>query len=477
MAAQAQASKKSVWSQMSTMLGLSHKTMKADGSGRSGRSGKSAYQVAPMSRMDEIKAAQELVARQMSEFITTEVDEPRSIIREEEREDDDEGGAELAPITVPRGSIVVEYQPSRHSSGGESGDSIATGGNEEHGALVGVEGIEGGGFWNTTELISPKTEEQLLMQNYVPGPPDSRSGVDSPQTVKRNLAVKLKPIQGKTLLASETTLIQPKVESPPGVTPTHRDSSVETPTNHNKNDGSASPTNKSLINSGDKKRTPNSGDFGVAAASEKTVHVHRTRPSMAKSSTYGTLGGVGLAGENGPSGKSFGIPGTADGYDDIDEIGGGTASSKPMGVADIENVLAGQDSEDLNTIFLFSNPALYFEGVQSLMMLISLYYALFLTNFIVAARTPGWIILCLVPALVSSILFIYVVKSAALLQAVYSLDNEAILEVIDQTEGTNHLLNVMRDRIISRLKEMGEPQAELYSLFSDINTHGKGDLT
>lgn len=35
----------------------------------------------------------------------------------------------------------------------------------------------------------------------------------------------------------------------------------------------------------------------------------------------------------------------------------------------------------------------------------------------------------------------------------------------------------MRSKILSRLKEMGEPQAELYNLFREIDDNGNGNLS
>jgi hypothetical protein len=40
--------------------------------------------------------------------------------------------------------------------------------------------------------------------------------------------------------------------------------------------------------------------------------------------------------------------------------------------------------------------------------------------------------------------------------------------VMEQTEGSQHLGELMRNKILSRLQEMGEPQIELYALFREI---------
>jgi hypothetical protein len=68
------------------------------------------------------------------------------------------------------------------------------------------------------------------------------------------------------------------------------------------------------------------------------------------------------------------------------------------------------------------------------------------------------------------------VKTAALLKSISELDNDAVLEVIEQTEGSRLLGITMREKILSRLEDLGEPQAELYTLFHEIDSSGNGSL-
>ena len=126
-------------------------------------------------------------------------------------------------------------------------------------------------------------------------------------------------------------------------------------------------------------------------------------------------------------------------------------------------------------VFFLSWPELYLEGVQSLIMIIALYYALYFTNFIAASGSSEWKVLTLVPAVLSSILLIYIVKCAAMLSALHAVDCDAILEVLEQTEGARQLSQQIRDKVIAKLQSIGvEPQAELIELFAQIDMNGNG---
>jgi hypothetical protein len=129
-------------------------------------------------------------------------------------------------------------------------------------------------------------------------------------------------------------------------------------------------------------------------------------------------------------------------------------------------------------VFFLSWPELYLEGVQSLIMIIALYYALYFTNFAAdSTAQPGWKTLTLLPALLSSFLLIYITKCAVLLSALHAVDCDAILEVLEQTEGAKKLSGLIQEKIVARLREMGsEPQAELFELFAQIDLNGDGAL-
>jgi hypothetical protein len=88
-----------------------------------------------------------------------------------------------------------------------------------------------------------------------------------------------------------------------------------------------------------------------------------------------------------------------------------------------------------------------------------------------------WKVVTLLPAVLSSTLLIYIVKCAVILSALHAVDCDAILEVLDQTEGARVLSAQIRERVVSRLQQMGpEPQAELFDLFAQIDSDGNGTI-
>eukprot|EP00599_Poterioochromonas_sp_BG-1_P002308 CAMPEP_0173146440 /NCGR_PEP_ID=MMETSP1105-20130129/8499_1 /TAXON_ID=2985 /ORGANISM="Ochromonas sp., Strain BG-1" /LENGTH=569 /DNA_ID=CAMNT_0014060651 /DNA_START=1122 /DNA_END=2831 /DNA_ORIENTATION=+ len=144
---------------------------------------------------------------------------------------------------------------------------------------------------------------------------------------------------------------------------------------------------------------------------------------------------------------------------------------------DSEGKTKTKGEQDIALNFPFGRPVLYFETVQIIILLTSLYLALWITNFDVAADSATWKILTLIPGVGSAIVYLLIVKTAALLKSVSELDNDAVLEVIEQTEGSRLLGITMREKILSRLRDLGEPQAELFTLFHEIDSSRNGSLS
>ena len=88
-----------------------------------------------------------------------------------------------------------------------------------------------------------------------------------------------------------------------------------------------------------------------------------------------------------------------------------------------------------------------------------------------------WVFLSLVPGVVSALLYMYCVKVAALLQSVVTVDTDAMLEIIEQTEGTRYLGAMMRSRMLDKLKVMGNPEQELKVLFMEIDENNSNLLS
>lgn len=138
---------------------------------------------------------------------------------------------------------------------------------------------------------------------------------------------------------------------------------------------------------------------------------------------------------------------------------------------------AGWEDEEsaIADVFFLSWPELYLEGVQSLIMIIALYYSMYFTHFVASSGSVAWKLFTLAPAVISSVLLVFIVKCAVLLSALHAVDCDAILEVLEQTEGAKSLSALIQEKIITRLQEMGsEPQAQLFDLFVQIDVNGNG---
>ena len=111
-------------------------------------------------------------------------------------------------------------------------------------------------------------------------------------------------------------------------------------------------------------------------------------------------------------------------------------------------------------VFLFSRPYLFFESIKLLLMLIAMYCALWLIQYLPAKELSAewkvthphhacsfaaFIHMCavllflkvysVIPLLMTAANFVIVVKSAVLLKAIHEIDKESMMEVIEQTEG------------------------------------------
>eukprot|EP01036_Dinobryon_divergens_P022202 gene22202-30442_t len=128
-------------------------------------------------------------------------------------------------------------------------------------------------------------------------------------------------------------------------------------------------------------------------------------------------------------------------------------------------------------LFLFEKPEWYFASLKVMLMIISAYFAFWIVEFV--AASPGiWKLISVLPGLVSGFLFLHVMKSAAILKAVYVLDNEAMLEVLEQCEGSDKLGEEVREKLLSRLQvDNGDPFLNLKRLFNEIDDDGSHRLS
>lgn len=130
----------------------------------------------------------------------------------------------------------------------------------------------------------------------------------------------------------------------------------------------------------------------------------------------------------------------------------------------------------LQRVFFLSNPTLYFEIVKFLLMVISAYNALWLINFISISKGI-WKLVTILPGVFSAVMFSYIVKVAALLKAIAVIDNDALLEVLEQTEHARQLGNEIRDKLLMKLSVGGDPINILYNLFKEIDDDGSNKLS
>jgi hypothetical protein len=71
----------------------------------------------------------------------------------------------------------------------------------------------------------------------------------------------------------------------------------------------------------------------------------------------------------------------------------------------------------------------------------------------------------------------YVVKVAVLLKALFDVDREAMLEVLEQTEGSRLLGETIRVNLLQKLAKNNEdPFIKLKKLFQEIDTNHSNKL-
>lgn len=129
-------------------------------------------------------------------------------------------------------------------------------------------------------------------------------------------------------------------------------------------------------------------------------------------------------------------------------------------------------------VFWCGRPALYFESVQILFMVIAFYAALWLTVMASSANSSVWKFLSVLPAILICCFFFYIVKTAALLRAIYEVDTNALLEVIEETEAADVLAVEVRDSVLQRLEATGEdPFEEINRLYREFDVKGTDALS
>ncbi len=140
------------------------------------------------------------------------------------------------------------------------------------------------------------------------------------------------------------------------------------------------------------------------------------------------------------------------------------------------------EDEEIALNFPFGQPEIYFEMIQLLILFLSLYSALWVSNFVeVGPKVYKGI--SAIPIVISTFFFISMMGTAALLKAVSEFDNDIVLEVIEETENSKILAKMVREKIVIRLRELSgnthdisEGLTALFKLFKQIDANGNGLL-
>ena len=86
-------------------------------------------------------------------------------------------------------------------------------------------------------------------------------------------------------------------------------------------------------------------------------------------------------------------------------------------------------------------PKLYFDLIEVLMMAISLYVAMWLTNFVPVAHYLSndkimWEVVSVLPGLLSALLFASIQQSSTILRCMIQLEPDLVEEIVDAAESS-----------------------------------------
>lgn len=137
--------------------------------------------------------------------------------------------------------------------------------------------------------------------------------------------------------------------------------------------------------------------------------------------------------------------------------------------------------EYIKDLFWFSNPELYFETVRFFIMLVALYLALWLVDYASAAIGAVWKVISILPGIFSAINYLYIVKTAALLKAMYSIDFDAAEKVLQQTDAARDLERKIREVLLAKLEITatfsGDLKSRVYEMFCEIDYDNGGFIS
>ena len=115
-------------------------------------------------------------------------------------------------------------------------------------------------------------------------------------------------------------------------------------------------------------------------------------------------------------------------------------------------------------------------------MPVAFYGSLWVCNFCIwsyyAERSSMYMAISLIPLILTIVLIIYIIRSAALLRLVTSLDSDTLQQAIENAESSNEIAENLRTKILSRLNEIGsDDELQLKLLFQQIDADGSDLLS
>lgn len=131
-------------------------------------------------------------------------------------------------------------------------------------------------------------------------------------------------------------------------------------------------------------------------------------------------------------------------------------------------------------LFFFHNPELFFFIIDGMVMPTSFYLSLWICNFLpwaVYSENAGiYIVLSVIPFILSTLLMSHAVLVASLMRCVCSLDPNIINEVLEQAETSKIVSDNLRSTIISRL-DVNKAEETLMELFNSIDDDDSKSLS
>jgi hypothetical protein len=154
------------------------------------------------------------------------------------------------------------------------------------------------------------------------------------------------------------------------------------------------------------------------------------------------------------------------------------SAASPRAVVGQEDLILGTHSEVVMNVFLFGQPELYFESVHLMFVLIAFYIALWLVVVVSESPTHLWKFISVLPAILICCFFFYIVKTAALLKAIYEVDTDTMLEVIEETEAAQQLSEELRAKVVSHMASSEQDTyVQLEQLYKQIDVNGNNSLS